>query len=122
MKKNRIAQLLAVVLCAMLLLTSVGCKTATPAETPEEQPAATEAPAVADDAADADTAEADAMIAALAPDQPRARPLSPRALDGERDLERRVHRFGPAVGEEYPVEPIRHQRRDPPRQCFMRQQ
>lgn len=44
MKKNRIAQLLAVVLCAMLLLTTVGCKTSTPAETPEEQPTATEAP------------------------------------------------------------------------------
>lgn len=44
MKKNRIAQLLAVMLCAMLLLTSVGCKTSTPAQTTEEQPAATEAP------------------------------------------------------------------------------
>ncbi|MEN6420081.1 MAG: ABC transporter substrate-binding protein [Clostridiaceae bacterium] len=46
MKKNRIAQLLAVVLCAMMLLTTVGCKTATPAQTTEEETAATEAPVV----------------------------------------------------------------------------
>lgn len=41
MKKNRIAQLLAVLLCAMLLMSVVGCKTSEPAKTTEE-PAATE--------------------------------------------------------------------------------
>ncbi|MEN6594226.1 MAG: ABC transporter substrate-binding protein [Clostridiaceae bacterium] len=46
MKKNRIAQLLAVMLCAMLLLTTVGCKTSEPAKTTEEEAAATEAPVV----------------------------------------------------------------------------
>ena len=42
MKKNRIAQLLAVLLCAMLLMSVVGCKTSEPAKTAEEP--ATEAP------------------------------------------------------------------------------
>ena len=46
MKKNRIAQLLAVLLCAMLLVTSVGCKTTDTSKTTEEPAAtATEAPA-----------------------------------------------------------------------------
>ncbi|NLI52941.1 MAG: hypothetical protein GX417_01295 [Clostridiales bacterium] len=49
MKKNRIAQLLAVLLCAMLLIATVGCKTAgttTTTEEPAATAAATEAPVV----------------------------------------------------------------------------
>lgn len=54
MKKNRIAQLIAVMLCAMLLLATVGCKTADETAATTEEPAATatEAPAVADVPAD----------------------------------------------------------------------
>ena len=72
--------------------------------------------AIADDPADADSAETDAMIAALAADQPGARPLPLRALHRECDLERGIDRFGPAVGKEYPVEPFGHQRRETLRQ------
>ena len=72
--------------------------------------------AIADDPADADSAETDAMIAALAPDQPGARPLPLRALHRQCDLERGIDRFGPAVGKEYPVEPFGHQRRETLRQ------
>src|SRR3546814_4115819 len=79
------------------------------------QPAPESAPIIADPA-DADPAEADAMIAALAPDQPRARPLPPRALPRERDLERGIDRLRSAVREENPVEPRGHQRREPLRQ------
>jgi peptide/nickel transport system substrate-binding protein len=48
MKKNRIAQLVAVLLCAMLLLTTVGCKTTEEPAATVEEPAATttDAPAV----------------------------------------------------------------------------
>ena len=63
--------------------------------------------AVADDAADRDAAEADAVIAALAADQPRARAFAARAVIGERDLERRVDRFGAGIGEEDVVEALR---------------
>jgi hypothetical protein len=45
------------------------------------------------------------MVAALAPNEARARALADRALIGQRDLERGVYRFGAGVGEEYPVEP-----------------
>ena len=61
-----------------------------------------------DDAADRDAAEADAVIAALAADQPRARRPSPlRAVIGERDLERGVDRLRAGVGEEHVVEAAR---------------
>ena len=77
---------------------------------------AAERPAIVDQPPDADPAEAGAMIAALAPDQPRARPLPLRPLHRERDLQRAVYRLRPAVGEEYPVESFGHQRRQPLRQ------
>src|SRR3546814_17240564 len=56
------------------------------------------------------------MIAALAPDQSGARALPPRPLDGERDLERGIDRFGAAVREEDAVESLGHQRRNALRQ------
>ena len=64
-------------------------------------------PAVVDQPADRYAPEAHAMIATLAPDQPRARSLADRALIGERDLERGVHRFRTRSGEEYPIETAR---------------
>ena len=50
--------------------------------------------AVGDDAADRDAAEIDAMIAALAADQPCARALALHPLVGERDLQRGLDGFG----------------------------
>ncbi len=82
--------------------------------------AAAKGAAVVDEAADADSAKAGAVIAALAPDQSGPRPLPLCALDRERDFQRRINRFGTAVGKEYPVEPVGHQCRQPPRQ-FKRQ-
>src|SRR3546814_19426815 len=78
--------------------------------------AGSEGAAIADDATGADPAETDAMIAALAPDQSGARALPPRPLEGERDLERGIDRFGAAVREEDAVESIGHQRRNALRQ------
>ena len=63
-----------------------------------------EGAAVVDDAAHRDAAEADAVIAALAPDQPGAGALADRPLVGQRDLQRGVDRFRARAGEEHPVE------------------
>ena len=60
--------------------------------------------AVGDDAADRDAAEADAVIAALAADEARARAFAAHALLGERDLERGVDRLGAGIAEEHVVE------------------
>ena len=60
--------------------------------------------AVAADAADRHAAEADAVIAALAPDQPHALAFAAGALIGERDLQRGVGALGAGVGEEDAVE------------------
>ena len=63
--------------------------------------------AVGADAAHRDAAEADAVIAALAPDQPHALRLAAGALVGERDLQRGVRALGAGVGEEDAVQPGR---------------
>ena len=55
---------------------------------------------VGDDAAHRDAAEIDAVIAALAADQPGAAALALHALVGERDLQRGVDGFGAGIGEE----------------------
>src|SRR5262249_54609893 len=49
---------------------------------------------VVDNTADRDAAEADAVIAALAPDQPRAPAFAAHIVIGERDLERSVDCLG----------------------------
>jgi hypothetical protein len=51
-------------------------------------------------AADRDAAEADAVVALLAPDEARARSLSAQPVIAERDLERGVDRLGAGTGEE----------------------
>ncbi len=72
--------------------------------------------AVVDDAADRDAAEADAVIAALAADQPHARGVAAHVVIGERDLERGVDRFRTGIAEEHMVEIAGRERRDPARQ------
>src|SRR5690606_32891247 len=63
--------------------------------------------AVGNDAANRDTAESDAVIAAFAADQARTRALSDGALVGDGDLQRRVDRFGTGIGIEDAVEALR---------------
>ena len=53
--------------------------------------------AVGDDAADRDAAEADAVIAALAADQPLPGALAPGAVVGQRDLQRGVDASEPEL-------------------------
>ena len=72
--------------------------------------------AVGDDAADRNAAEADAVIATLAADQPGAGGLATDIMIGERDLERGVDCFRAGVAEEHTVEIGGRQRRDPARQ------
>ena len=60
--------------------------------------------AVADDAADGDAAEVDAVIALLAADQARLRALALRTPVRARHLERRVRGLGARAGEEHVVE------------------
>src|SRR5437762_5054970 len=69
--------------------------------------------AVIDDAADRDAAEADAVIAALAPDEPRARAAALHVVKRQRDLERGVDRLRAGTAEEHPVEAAGRQRREP---------
>jgi hypothetical protein len=61
--------------------------------------------AVAHHAADRDAAEVDAVVAALAADQPGALALAAGAVVGQRDLQRGVDRLGAGVGEEDLVQP-----------------
>ena len=68
--------------------------------------------AVAHDAADRDAAEAGAVVAALPPDQPLPRALAAHVVVRDGDLERRVDRLRPGVGEEHVVEVGGRQRRD----------
>ena len=56
------------------------------------------------DSADGDAAEPDAVIAARAADEAHALRLTLRLPVGQRDLERRVDRFGAGVAEEDAVE------------------
>ena len=56
------------------------------------------------DAADRRAAEIDAVIAALAADQPGLCSIALGPVIGERDLERGLDRFGARVGEEHMVE------------------
>ena len=72
--------------------------------------------AVVDDAADRDAAEADAVIAALAADQPHARGVAAHVVIGERDLERGVDRLRAGIAEEHVVEIAGRQRGDAARQ------
>ncbi len=57
--------------------------------------------AVAGDTTDRDAAEADAVIAAFAADQPGAARFTARLVIGQRDLQRGIHRFGTGVGVEH---------------------
>src|SRR5215467_13395999 len=68
--------------------------------------------AVVDDAADRGAAEADAVIAALAPDEPRARAFATDVVIGERDLERGVDRLRARIREEHMVEACGRERSD----------
>ena len=63
-----------------------------------------ERPAVVHHAADRHAAETDAVIAALAADQPRARALAAHAVIGERDLERGIGGLRARIAEEGIVE------------------
>jgi hypothetical protein len=72
--------------------------------------------AVGDDTADRNATEADAVIAALAADQPRARALAAHIMISERDFERGVGRLRAGIAEEYAVEIGRRQSRNPARQ------
>jgi hypothetical protein len=62
--------------------------------------------AVVHHAADRDAAEAHAVVAALAADEPRARSLAANAVVGERDLERRIDGLGARVREEDVIESL----------------
>ena len=68
--------------------------------------------AVGDHAADRNAAEADAVIAALAADQARARVLALGVVIRDRDLERGIDRLRARIGEEDVVHRLGRQRRD----------
>ena len=69
--------------------------------------------AVVDNAADRGAAKADAMIAALAADQPGAGALAVELVIRQRDLQRGVGGFRAGIAEEHMVEPIRREIGDP---------
>src|SRR5438067_11845309 len=60
--------------------------------------------AIVDDAANRNTAKTDAMIAALAADQPRAAALPAHIMISERNFERRVDRLRSRIAEEHAIE------------------
>src|SRR5262249_10523548 len=72
--------------------------------------------AVVDDAADGNSAKADAMVAALAAKQPDPRSVAANVMIGKRDLECGVDCLGAGIAEENVVEIARGKRRDPARQ------
>src|SRR6185437_7987414 len=59
--------------------------------------------AVAGDASDRNAAEADAVIGALTPDQPRARAVAARTMISERDLQRGLDRLRARIAEEHMI-------------------
>ena len=65
-----------------------------------------EALAVADNAADRDAAEVDAVVAALAADQPGSRSVAAGTVVADRHLECRLDGFGARIGEEDLVESV----------------
>ena len=72
--------------------------------------------AVRHDPAHRNAAEADAVIAALAPDQAHARGLAAHVVVGERDLERGVDRLRARIAEEHVIEIAGRERRDAARE------
>ena len=66
--------------------------------------------AIGDDAADCDAAKADAVIAALAADQPHPRSVAAHVMVGERDFQRGIDRFRAGIAEKHVVEVARRQR------------
>jgi len=72
--------------------------------------------AVIDHAADRNAAEADAVVAALAPDQAGARGFAAHVVIGERDLERGVDRLRAGIAEEHVVEVAGRERGHPARE------
>ena len=68
--------------------------------------------AIGDDAADGDAAEADAVIAALAADQPHPRGVAAHVMVGERDLQRGIDRLRAGIAEEHVIEVAGRQRGD----------
>ena len=72
--------------------------------------------AVVDDAADRNAAETDAVIAALAADQPGAGAFAAHIVIGERDFERGIDRLRAGIAEEHAVEIGRRQRGNAARQ------
>ena len=69
--------------------------------------------AIRAEAAHRDAAEVDAVVAALAPDEPEASVVAARAVIGERDLERAVDRLRTGVREKHALEALRRDRREP---------
>ena len=72
--------------------------------------------AVVGEPADRHAAEADAVIAALAPDQARALRLAARIPVRQRDFQRGVGRFRAGIAEEHMIEIARRERGDAARQ------
>jgi hypothetical protein len=69
--------------------------------------------AVRYDASHRDAAEADAVVAALAPDQAGPLPLAADVPVGQRDLQRRIDGLGAGIAEEYVVEVARGELGEP---------
>ena len=65
--------------------------------------------AVGDHAADRDAAEADAVIAALAADQPHPRRIAAHSVIGERDLQRGIDRLRTGIAKKDMIEIARRQ-------------
>src|SRR5690606_24018407 len=73
----------------------------------------TEIAALGRDTTDRETAEPNAVVAALAANEPRSLSLTARPVIGERDLHRRVGCFAAGTGEEHMLEAGRGQNYEP---------